>query len=94
MYNMHVTSMYATGRRPVIAIITGQIWRMRRQRMIHKNKEGYPDPTAGRAIKETDRQPDKITWYIKTIREIAELIDLEIVGRVTVKDKDTGKIYR
>lgn len=62
--------------------------------MIYKNGEGYLDPTAAGAIKEVDRQPDKITWYIKTIREIAELIDLEIIGRVAVKDKDTGKIYR
>lgn len=67
---------------------------MRKEKTFYQNKEGYPDPTAAEAIKEADRQPDKITWYIKTIREIAELIDLEIVGRVTVKDKDTGKIYR
>lgn len=61
---------------------------------MYKNAEGYADYVAEKAIREADRQPDKITWYIKTIREIAELIDLEIIGRVAVKDKDTGKIYR
>ena len=61
---------------------------------MYKNAEGYADYVAEKATREADRQPDKITWYIKTIREIAELIDLEIIGRVAVKDKDTGKIYR
>ena len=61
---------------------------------MYKNAEGYTDYVAEKAIREADRQPDKITWYIKTIREIAGLIDLEIIGRIAVKDKDTGKIYR
>lgn len=62
--------------------------------MIHKNKEGYPDPTAGDAIREADRPPELVSWYIKIIKNLAEIFDLEVIGRVTVKDKSTGRIYR
>lgn len=62
--------------------------------MIHKNKEGYPDPTAGQAVHEADRQPDRVTWYIKIIKEIADIVDLEVLNRVIIKEKKTGKIYR
>lgn len=61
--------------------------------MIYKNKEGYPDPTAGDAIQQADRPPEHVTWFIKTVKSIAALVDLEIVGRIRVKDKDTGREY-
>ena len=28
-----------------------------------KNKEGYPDPTAGRAIREADRPPENVVMF-------------------------------
>lgn len=61
--------------------------------MIHKNKEGYPDPTAGQAVQEADKQPEKISWYIKTIKDLADIVDLEIIGYVHVKDKKTKRIW-
>lgn len=62
--------------------------------MLFKNGEGYPDPTAAGAIREADKVPDHVNWYIKTIKEIASLIGLEMVGRVCIKDKKTGREYR
>ena len=61
--------------------------------MIHKNKEGYPDPTAGQAVQEADQQPEKISWYIKTIKDLADIVDLEIIGYVHVRDKKTKRIW-
>ena len=61
--------------------------------MIHKNKEGYPDPTAGQAVQEADKQPEKISWYIKTIKDLADIVDLEIIGYVQVRDKKTKRIW-
>ena len=61
---------------------------------MHRNKEGYPDLTAGDAIREADRPPELVSWYIKIIKNLAEIFDLEVIGRVTVKDKSTGRIYR
>lgn len=62
--------------------------------MLFKNGEGYPDPTAAGAIKEADKVPEQISWYIKTVKEIAGLIGLEVTGRIQVKDKKTGREYR
>lgn len=60
---------------------------------MHKNKEGYPDPTAGQAVQEADKQPEKISWYIKTIKDLADIVDLEIIGYVHVRDKKTKRIW-
>lgn len=60
---------------------------------MHRNKEGYPDPTAGKAIQKASQQPELINWYIKTIKDLAEIMDLEIVGYVAVKDKKTKIIW-
>lgn len=62
--------------------------------MMYKNKEGYPDPTAGKAIKKADKMPDHVTWFVKTVKDIAGLVDLELIERVQVRDKTTGKEYR
>ena len=61
--------------------------------MIHKNKEGYPDPTAGQAVQEADKQPERISWYIKIIKDLADIVDLEIIGYVHVRDKKTKRIW-
>ena len=62
--------------------------------MIFKNKEGYPDPTAASAIKEADKPPEHVAWFIRTVKSIAALVDLEVVGRIHIKDKSTGREYR
>lgn len=61
--------------------------------MIHKNKEGYPDPTAGSAIQEADKQTELISWYIKTIKDLTAIFDLEIVGYIHIKDKNTRRVW-
>lgn len=61
--------------------------------MIQKNKEGYPDPTAGQAVQEADKQPERISWYIKIIKDLADIVDLEIIGYVHVRDKKTKRIW-
>ncbi len=61
--------------------------------MIHKNSEGYPDPVAGAAVREADKQPELVSWYIRMIRELAQIFDLEIVGYVHVRDKKTRRIW-
>lgn len=62
--------------------------------VIHKNKEGYPDPTAAGAIREADKTPEIVNWFVKTVRDLAKLFDLEIIGRIQVRDKKTGREYR
>ena len=67
-----------------------------------KNGEGYADPTAGGAwssIREKERRKEAarmavISNLIPILKQTAELAGFEIIGRVTLKDKATGKEYR
>ena len=61
---------------------------------MYRNREGYPDPTAAAAIKEADKTPEHVLWFFKTMKSIAALIDLEVIGRIQVKDNSTGREYR
>lgn len=61
---------------------------------LYRNKEGYTDKTAGYAIKAADAQPENVTWLINTIRQLAHLLGYEIVGRITIRDRDTGREWR
>lgn len=92
--------MYATGRRPVIAIITGQTWRKNKEKGVrhiykdlNKNGEGYLDYVAARAIQAADKQPEKVSQYIRCIKDLADKLDFEIVGYVSVRDKKTGRVW-
>lgn len=62
--------------------------------MTYKNREGYNDPTAGNAIREADKSTEKVMWFIKMVRELADIVDLEVIGRIGVKDKKTGREYK
>lgn len=53
-----------------------------------KNAEGYPDPTAGDAIRACGRMPTHIYNVYSVINNMAGLHGLEITG---LRDKKTGK---
>ncbi len=67
-----------------------------------KNSEGYPDPTAGAAyntIRREERQQEAdrlaaISALIPVMKGAAALAGFEVVGRIILKDKTTGKEYR
>lgn len=69
---------------------------------MYKNAEGYSDPTPGEAYKNIRREQRQgeaerlaaISKIIPIFRQTAELAGFEIVGRVTLRDKETGKEYR
>jgi len=58
------------------------------------NSEGYRDPTADKAVKHTDHTPEPVMKVIYLLRDIAGLAGFEIVGRICLRDKTTGKEYR
>lgn len=68
----------------------------------HRNKEGYPDPTAGKAIgtvakEERNEQRERntaVTSLVIMLKQIISLAGFELVGRIVLKDKETGKEYR
>lgn len=70
---------------------------------MYKNAEGYSDPTPGEAmnnIRKEQRQQEAaerlavISRLIPVMKQTAELAGFEVVGRITLKDKETGKEYR
>lgn len=56
--------------------------------MSYKNNEGYPDPTAGKAVWAADRMPTHIYNVSCALNAVAGLHGLEIMG---LRDKKTGK---
>lgn len=63
-----------------------------------KNHEGYADPTAYEAIKNVNKEElaesDRFYDFLDAIFYIAELADFQFEGRLVVKDKKTGRIWR
>ena len=62
-----------------------------------KNDSGNNDPTAGEAIKSvlkhTKTRDEEIYKMIKTVKKMLNVVDLELIGRVHIKDTRTGKKY-
>ena len=68
---------------------------------IRRNGSGYVDPTACKAIRNVMKEEKKKSSsdqrfedFLITIFTICELSDFHIEGRIIVKDKRTGKIWR
>jgi hypothetical protein len=66
--------------------------------MTYKNSEGYTDMTAGAAIAVVNKEEQDIEKLnhkvIQSFRLLVDLAGFEIVGRVTLKHKKSGKIFR
>ena len=65
---------------------------------IWKNKEGYSDPTAGAVLSKASREERLL--YLRVgdlIHELKELIDeagFELLARIELRDKKTGREFR
>lgn len=57
-----------------------------------KNGEGYPDPTAGKAIHRAGRIPEKVWEVIRIGRDFFHLAGLEVT-EITVEDRKSGRQY-
>lgn len=61
---------------------------------MYRNKEGYLDPTAGDAIREADRPPEDLSRAIRLMKFAADCLGFEVVGRITLRDAETGRVWR
>lgn len=59
-----------------------------------RNHEHYKDKTAHDAIKAADKPPDSVTRTINAMKAVAAIDEFEVFGRIKLRDKKTGKIYR
>lgn len=66
------------------------------------NDSGCPDPTAYEALKSVQLE-EKQRWHhvdesahmvVTTIKNILDLSGFELIGRIQIKHKKSGKIYR
>lgn len=69
---------------------------------MNKNAEGYSDPTAEEACRNISREERlrtaerlaALNGMIAILKETAKLVGFEVVGRITLKDKKTGRMYK
>ena len=62
-----------------------------------RNASGYMDPTAYEAIRNVEREAEAEERFKKLLNTsfyITELAGFHIEGRLTIRDKKTGKIWR
>jgi hypothetical protein len=57
---------------------------------MYKNNEGYPDPTAGRAIWKADKPPEEVINFRRAMKLMSVICHVRILGKVTVVD-DKGR---
>lgn len=62
------------------------------------NSEGYYDPTAYEGlkpiIKENAERQKRVSDFVDLMKRFANMCGYEILNRVALKDKKTGKEYR
>ena len=95
--DFHISATYNNEHLPIIRHSLRSIWR---DRMVYRNKEGYADPTAGAAIHEAEPKAKKkeynpeVTNLVSVLKQMIDIAGYEMVGRIVLRDKDTGKEYR
>ena len=58
------------------------------------NCEGYNDPTTYEAIRRVDKDHDKFVKVLDSIQYECQRAGFEIQGRIILKDKNSGKVWR
>lgn len=61
-----------------------------------KNTEGYSDMTPHKAIKNMERQKEinRVHKLVHTIFYICNLAGFDVVNRIELKDRKTGKVWK
>ena len=65
---------------------------------LNKNAEGYSDPTAHNAItkvmREENEQQRRINALIGSLKSFIDLAGFDLLNRIEVRDRKTGREYR
>lgn len=59
-----------------------------------RNEEYYPDPTAYAVLKSIQSTDKQVTEMIKCMKSIAVICGFDVVNRIELRDRKTGKVYR
>lgn len=58
------------------------------------NAAGYLDPTAATAIANVTAEEKSLNVLIYVLKYIIEHSGFELVGRITLRNKESGRVYR
>lgn len=58
------------------------------------NAEGYADPTAYHGIKKAENTKGKAGFLIKILKFIVWESGFEVIGRIELRDRKTGREFR
>ena len=58
------------------------------------NGSGVRDPVAAKAIREVDKPPENLSLAIRLMKFAADWLGFEVVGRITLRDAETGRVWR
>lgn len=65
---------------------------------LNKNSEGYSDPTACNAVTKVMREEQerlrRVTAVVGILKSAADLAGFDLVNRVVLRDRKTGREYR
>lgn len=65
---------------------------------IKRNKEGYNDPTAHAAMskiqKDENEQQRRVSELVNVLKFIIDKAGFELMARIEIRDKKTGKEFR
>lgn len=65
---------------------------------LRKNAEGYSDPTAGTAmsniLREENEQQRRVASLIKELKRIIDEEGFDLIARIEIRDRKTGREYR
>lgn len=64
----------------------------------YRNPEGYADPTAHKALSavqaEQDEADQRCQQLIRALKTMIDLSDYDLLARIEVRDRKTGRVYR
>ena len=58
------------------------------------NSEGYRDPTAEKAIHKATQTPREVMQVINMMKAIASIAGFDVIGRIQLRDQQTGKEWK
>lgn len=59
-----------------------------------RNPSGMPDPTRTRAEESLGRDEKRVSDLVHVLRYVADGAGFEILGRVVLLDKRTGRVFK
>jgi len=64
----------------------------------YRNPEGYVDPTAHKALSsvqaEQDEADQRCQQLIRALKTMIDLADYDLLARIEIRDRKTGRNYR